>query len=307
MTLKQLEAFYWSAVLGSFSLAAQRLQMTQSSVSKRIEELESSLSRQLFDRSGKHALLTREGERFLPLASNMLELRDRAMTVPSGDVPLTGTLRVGVSEMMAFAWFPAFLQTFGREHPELRWAPHVGDPHELQRMVSKGELDFAVTPGPITDLELKVSVAATLEFSWVASPRLLGDIRYLSRKDLTRYVVVVKAENSRISGLMANLGGEVGCDAQHTLIGRSLTAVVGLVLSGAGIACLSQAYTKVWREQGLLVSVDCEVAAPRLAYFFIKRKDDRRHILDRVFAHFALKKEAAETRIDARNALPENV
>ena len=38
MTLKQIEAFYWAANLGSFSIAALRLHVTQSSLSKRIVE-----------------------------------------------------------------------------------------------------------------------------------------------------------------------------------------------------------------------------------------------------------------------------
>lgn len=51
MTLKQLEAFYLAATLGSFSLAAQRAHVTQSSLSKRIAELEAYLGTGLFDRS----------------------------------------------------------------------------------------------------------------------------------------------------------------------------------------------------------------------------------------------------------------
>ena len=43
MILKQIEAFYWAAKLGSFAIAAQRLQVTQSSLSKRIAELEESV------------------------------------------------------------------------------------------------------------------------------------------------------------------------------------------------------------------------------------------------------------------------
>jgi hypothetical protein len=41
VTLKQIEAFYRAAKLGSFAIAAQRLHVTQSSPSKRIAELES--------------------------------------------------------------------------------------------------------------------------------------------------------------------------------------------------------------------------------------------------------------------------
>jgi DNA-binding transcriptional LysR family regulator len=51
MTLKELEAFHLAATLGSFALAAQRAHITQSSLSKRIAELESWAGAELFDRS----------------------------------------------------------------------------------------------------------------------------------------------------------------------------------------------------------------------------------------------------------------
>ena len=52
MTLKQLEAFYWAATCASFAVAAERLHLSVSSLSKRIAELEDALGRPLFDRSG---------------------------------------------------------------------------------------------------------------------------------------------------------------------------------------------------------------------------------------------------------------
>ena len=45
MTLKQLEAFYWAATCASFAVAAERLHLSVSSLSKRIAELEEALGR----------------------------------------------------------------------------------------------------------------------------------------------------------------------------------------------------------------------------------------------------------------------
>jgi DNA-binding transcriptional LysR family regulator len=77
MTLKQLEAFYLAATLGSFALAAQRVHVTQSSLSKRIAELEDSIGAELFDRSTQRARLTEAGNRLMPMAAQMLELKER--------------------------------------------------------------------------------------------------------------------------------------------------------------------------------------------------------------------------------------
>ncbi|WP_154588060.1 LysR family transcriptional regulator, partial [Bordetella pertussis] len=77
MTLKQLEAFYWAATCASFAVAADRLHLSLSSLSKRIAELESALGLDLFDRSGHRAVLTAAGERLLPQARDLLASADR--------------------------------------------------------------------------------------------------------------------------------------------------------------------------------------------------------------------------------------
>src|SRR6187431_1814935 len=104
MTLKQLEAFYFAATLGSFVLAAQRVHVTQSSLSKRIAELEEWVGAALFSRSGRRAHLTEAGHRLLPVAGQMLDLRESARSAPNGPGALSGTCRFGVSELGALTW-----------------------------------------------------------------------------------------------------------------------------------------------------------------------------------------------------------
>lgn len=85
MTLKQLEAFYWAATCLNFSVAADRVHLSVSSLSKRIAELEASLGVQLFDRSGRAAELTPQGEQLLPRIRELLhgaaQLRGRRAAV----------------------------------------------------------------------------------------------------------------------------------------------------------------------------------------------------------------------------------
>jgi DNA-binding transcriptional LysR family regulator len=74
MNLKQLEAFYWIARLGSFHAAARHLKMRQPSVSARVRELERHLGIALFDRSGRSVRLTTKGRELLSYADQMLQL-----------------------------------------------------------------------------------------------------------------------------------------------------------------------------------------------------------------------------------------
>lgn len=61
MTLKQIEAFVWVVRLGTFAAAAKRLNTSQSTMSTRVLELESTLGAALFDRQSAPARLTPRG------------------------------------------------------------------------------------------------------------------------------------------------------------------------------------------------------------------------------------------------------
>lgn len=140
MTLKQLEAFYLAATLGTFALAAQRAHVTQSSLSKRVAELEASIDAVLFDRSSKRAHLTEAGQRLLPTAAHMLDLKEGIKESLKSTQQLSGTCRFGISELGALTWLPRFVARVRSEHPQLVLHPHVDLGRRLERQVARGEL-----------------------------------------------------------------------------------------------------------------------------------------------------------------------
>ena len=121
MTLKQLQAFHWAAVAASFAVAAERLHVSQSTLSKRIAELEAQLRTPLFDRSGHRAVLTEAGERLLPLARQMLGLADEMAALVADGQGLQGHCRFGVGELAALTWLPDLVSHAAAKYPELRW------------------------------------------------------------------------------------------------------------------------------------------------------------------------------------------
>jgi len=64
ITFKQMEALTWICKSGGFEAAADKLHMSQSAISKRIHELESSFDIEIFDRSKRNAKLTERAGSF---------------------------------------------------------------------------------------------------------------------------------------------------------------------------------------------------------------------------------------------------
>jgi len=77
VSFKQIEAFYWTATLGGFNEAADRLNLAPSTISKRILELEDVINQPLFDRASYALRLTRAGAASRPRAADLMARETR--------------------------------------------------------------------------------------------------------------------------------------------------------------------------------------------------------------------------------------
>ena len=97
LNLHHLSSFVMLEQTGSFTEAAARLGIGQSTVTQHIQRLEKSLGRQLVHRDTHQVSLTAEGEALLGYARSMLELEGNVASL-FGESRLRGRLRLGVSE-----------------------------------------------------------------------------------------------------------------------------------------------------------------------------------------------------------------
>lgn len=280
MTLKQLEAFYLAATLGSFSLAAERAHVTQSSLSKRIAELEASIDAQLFDRSSKRAQLTEAGHRLLSVAAQMLELKEGLKASVKGPAALAGTCRFGISELGALTWLPRFVARVRLEHPLLVLQPQVDLGRRLERQVVRGELDFAIVPGPPEDPHVASHMIEEVAFAWTAAPSRIRRPKVFKLEDLAQHPIITMTEGSGLTRAFDAWAAEHGLRMERIVASNSLMAIVGLTLADIGLSFLPTTFVKPWVDRGALVTFRSEPALPSLRYCFLHRADDRRALLE---------------------------
>ncbi|QQS55928.1 MAG: LysR family transcriptional regulator [Candidatus Competibacteraceae bacterium] len=149
MDIAGLQAFVTIADSGSFSLAAERLHLTQPAVSKRLAALEAELGTRLFDRLGRVVRLTEAGGVLLPRALRILaELDDtgRALRNLSGIV--TGPLALATSHHIGLHRLPPVLRTFSSRYPQVRLNMRFMDSELAGAAVLRGEVDLAVITLP---------------------------------------------------------------------------------------------------------------------------------------------------------------
>ncbi len=279
MTLKQLEAFYWAATLGTFATAAARLNVTQSSLSKRIAELEADMGHALFDRSGQRATLTRTGEALLPRARRMLDLEKEIRTGAGAEAEVAGPCRIGISELSATTWFPRFVRRINEAYPRLELKPQVGLAKSLERSVERGELDCAVVTGTIGSAALTWQTVAEVEFAWMASPARLRKGTLLDAQLLQRHPVIASTRDSGLTGAMHAWSAAHNAQAREIVSCNSLTAILGMTVAGVGISFLPSRYVAPLVARRLLVALRSDPPLPSLGYHFVWRRDDTRQLV----------------------------
>lgn len=132
----------------SFQRAAERLHVTQTSVSARVRTLEELLGRPLFVRNKAGAVLTAAGEQFLPHATMLVQVWERARHQVAVPIGSRAVLAIGCEISL---WDPLLLQWLlwmRTAAPQLAIRTEVGFPHDLLDKVAAGVLDIAIAYAP---------------------------------------------------------------------------------------------------------------------------------------------------------------
>jgi len=148
MQLRHLKTFVVVARTLNFSRAAERVHLSQSSVSEQMQALESDLDVALFDRSRRQLALTPAGERLLVHAQDLLQLAEQTYeAVAMAANAIAGPLRLGGLETLCTAYLPALLATFRQQHPDVQLALTTGNSGDLRECVLAGDIDLAFVYG----------------------------------------------------------------------------------------------------------------------------------------------------------------
>ncbi|MCQ4043899.1 LysR substrate-binding domain-containing protein [Streptantibioticus rubrisoli] len=139
----QLRTFLAVAQTLSFTQAAHRLGLRQSTVSQHVRKLEETAGRQLFLRDTHGVELTEDGEAMLGFARTILEANERAAGFFAG-TRLRGRLRFGASEDFVLTRLPEILERFRHDHPEVDLELTVELSGTLHQQLAEGRLDLVL-------------------------------------------------------------------------------------------------------------------------------------------------------------------
>ena len=247
--LQQLRGFCYAARTKSISKAAEKMQLSQPSVSLQIKALEGELGAQLFARRGPRIELTHDGQRLLELARPLVEAIDQlevnfASLRESVDC---GIVNIAAGGSTIQYLLPPFVAKFTHECPQVDVRLHNVTGKAGLALLREGEADFAVGPMLDTPPDIKFHPLVTYEPMLITRhDHPLAAERRVTLKDIAQYplilppkdqstyriVEMVFAEHALEHDVKLEVGG-YDVIKKYVELGLGISIVMSHCLSGA--------------------------------------------------------------------------
>ncbi len=155
MELRHLRYFVALAENLSFTRAAERVHVTQSTLSHQIRQLEEHVGKPLFERIGKKVVTTEAGELFLGFAKRALQEVDHGIALlQPNSRGLSGEVRVGTTHTFNIALIPECVAQLLTRHPALQMRVEEMSAAQIGVALQAGDLDLGIAyrPSAASDL-----------------------------------------------------------------------------------------------------------------------------------------------------------
>lgn len=182
ISLEYYRVFYQAAKLGSITMAAEYLCISQPAVSQAVKQLEGALGCRLFVRTSKGVHLTQEGEllySYVERGLNMI-LDGEKILRRMQDLD-TGEVRIGASDMTLRFYLLSYLEKFHETYPNVKVMVSNAPTPETMKSLRDGKIDFGVVSTPaLAARDVKLTPAREIRDVFVAGEKF----RYLKGKSL---------------------------------------------------------------------------------------------------------------------------
>lgn len=214
----------------SFTLAAQRLSLSQPTVSQHIRKLELAAGRNLVNRDTRAVSLTDNGEAMLGFAKSILAAQDQALSYFTGSA-MRGRLRFGAADDLALTQLPGVLRDFRQLYPNINLELTVNQSPVLERRLAASQLDLVFIkqdPGSIAGRLVRRD-----RMVWVGHKSVTID------PDAPVPLIVYQAPSISRTYAIRSLE-EMGRTWRITCNVREVNGVLAAVRAGIGVAVFPQ-------------------------------------------------------------------
>jgi DNA-binding transcriptional LysR family regulator len=233
MNLRQLRTLTAILDRGSFAAAGDQVGLSHAAVSVQMNQLETSLAAELFDRSSRPVKLTADGARIAQLAGEVLDKVENLRLEASG-AKTSGSVSIGFIPTCVHHLLPRMLEAVRSAFPDLQVGVKSGLSGELAAAVVRRELDYALVTTPLVAIpELDITPIASEPFYVIgpAGSTLESDAALLRSRPYIAF-----NRRTWVGQHIAARLQQRGIHIQASIEIDSLEAIENLVANGFGVS-----------------------------------------------------------------------
>lgn len=244
MDLRSLRYFVETVKLNSFTLAAESLHVTQSTISKMVRQLEDEVGAQLLVRDGRKLSLTDTGQVVYARGEDMLAtMRQLNLELRDIQAAKAGSLTVGIPPMINLLFTPV-LKAFRQRHPDIVLTLHEGTGQDIERQVAAGELEIGMTvlpADPALALET-VRIASYPIWALAAAGTFPKQRAALPVKALAKLPLVLLKDDFAMTRNLRAAFHEAGFEPQVAAQSGQWDWLVAMASAGMGVALVPEPF-----------------------------------------------------------------
>ncbi|QBR04334.1 LysR family transcriptional regulator [Paraburkholderia pallida] len=277
ITLRQIEYFLSVADTGQISHSSNLCNVSQSSMTIALQNLEDAVGVPLLARHAKGVRLTDAGVRFMRHVQQARQSVQEAV-VAAQEVPeqISGLARIGMTETISAYLLPSLMSSVTRRFRNLQVEIIEREREIIERQLLDGELDMALLLVSNTALhdELKCeTMIRSPRRLWTPPDHPLLEAQRVTLEDIAQenYLLLDMDEHVQT---VARYWGKHGVSPRVRMQSTSIEAVRSLVALGEGVTILSDLVYRPWSLEGNRISRrDLSVAVPTMDVGAVWRRD----------------------------------
>jgi LysR family transcriptional regulator, carnitine catabolism transcriptional activator len=255
LTHRQFEILIAAAESGSFSAAAQRLKISQPSLSESIRRIEREIGVRLFERTTRSLKLTPEGRHAASVARDAVrDFRHALERLASGMHGEPGRIAIAALPSITCAALPSALQRFKREHPATAIAVHDVQHERALSLVTEGLVDVAATIKPAKHPDLVFEeIASDVAHLVCARDHPLARRKTVRWKDLAGldFIGITAISSVRRLTDAAFINAETAIEPRYEV--EQIPSAAALVEAGLGVTALPSLTFSMFKGRNLAV------------------------------------------------------
>lgn len=253
ITLRQLQVFVAAAKARSFSEAADRLGISQPSLSATINKIETQLGLRLFDRTTRSMLLTADGRELATVAEDLVRNFAAALGgIVARVAGKRGRVAIAVLPSIAATVLPGVLRAFAKEFPEVDITIHDVLQDRAIALARNGVVDFAVTTRAATYAELDYREVGSDPFYLVCRRgHPLAAKREVRWRDLASFPFVALSSTTSVRRFADVAMGQAEVVLHPRYEVEQIPSAVALVAAGLGVTALPGLTLSMFNSRGV--------------------------------------------------------